>query len=127
MDGSPGPMLPLVGAARRLLYRLLSIGENRFQLFVVELQEERDRVVEMVLLAVALGAVGLLCGITWTAAVVIIFWRFSPIAVLLILGALYGLLAVALWRKLVTLRDHQATLAATLDQLKKDRACLEKT
>jgi uncharacterized membrane protein YqjE len=119
--------MSLPGAARRFVHRALSIGENRFQLFVVELQEERDRLLNTVLLAVAIAAVGLLCGITWSAALVIIFWHFGPIPILLILGAVYGLLALVLWRRLVTLRRHQPTLAATLDQLRKDRACLEKS
>lgn len=127
MDRSAGPSMSLPGTARRFVHRALSIGENRFQLFVVELQEERDRLLNTVLLAVAIAAVGLLCGITWSAALVIIFWHFGPIPILLILGAVYGLLALVLWRRLVTLRRHQPTLAATLDQLRKDRACLEKS
>jgi len=127
MDRSSGPSTPLLGNARRLMHRVLSIGENRFQLFVVELQEERDRLLDMVLLAVAVAAVGLLCGIAWSAALVLIFWHLGPIPTLLILGAVYGIFTLALYSRLVKLRRHQQTLSATLDQLQKDRACLEKS
>jgi len=49
------------------------------------------------------------------------------VAVLLTLTGLYGVAAVCLYRRLTgILRDWQ-NLPATLDQLKKDRACLEKT
>ena len=50
----------------------------------------------------------------------------NPVAVLLALTALYGIAASYLCRRLTDrLRDAQA-FSATLDQLKKDHACLEK-
>jgi uncharacterized membrane protein YqjE len=126
MDGSSGSTMPLAGAARRFFHRLLAIGENRFQLLVVEVQEERNRLVDMVFLAVATAALGLLGGIAWSAAVVIYFWPTSPVTALLILGASYGVSAVVLCRRLIVLRRRQQTLAATLDQLRKDQSCLNK-
>jgi uncharacterized membrane protein YqjE len=126
MDRSSGSTMPLLGAARQLIHRVLSIGENRFQLFVVELEEERVRLQDMVLLTVAVAALGMLGAIAFSAALVIIFWH-SALIVLLALGAFYGLLAFALARRLTKMRCHQTTLAATLDQLKKDRACFTKS
>jgi uncharacterized membrane protein YqjE len=72
------------------------------------------------------AAFGLLAGITLTAAIVVWLWAWSPVAVLLILSGLYGAAGVGLYRRLTGLLRDWQTLSASLDQLKKDRACLEK-
>jgi uncharacterized membrane protein YqjE len=107
--------------------RLLTIGENRLELLTVEVQEERERLLHAFLLALGVAAFGLLAGLTLTAAIVVWLWAYSPVAILLTLTGLYGAAGVCFYRRLTgRLRDWQ-TLSATLDQLKKDRACLEKT
>jgi hypothetical protein len=45
MGDSTNESMTPTGVARRLAHRLLAIGENRFQLLVVEVQEERNRLV----------------------------------------------------------------------------------
>ena len=105
--------------------RLLTIGENRLELFTVEVQEERERLLHAFLLALGATAFGLLAGMTLTAAIVVLLWTCSPVAVLLTLTGLYGAAGVCLcWRLTRLLRDWQ-TLSASLDQLRKDRACLK--
>jgi len=114
----------LGATSRQIAQRLLTIGENRLELLTVELQEERERLLHAFLLALCVTALGLLAGMTFTAALVVIGWSYSPLGVLLTLTALYGAAAVYLGRRLsAQLRDWQA-LSATLDQLRKDRACL---
>ena len=75
-----------------------------------------------------MAALGLLAGVALTGVVVVLFWNYSPVAALaalLALTGLYGGAAGVLYRRLtVLLRDWQ-NLPATLDQLRKDRACLE--
>ncbi|MGD0351557.1 MAG: phage holin family protein [Verrucomicrobiota bacterium] len=117
----------LVETSKRFARRLFTIVENRLELLMVEVQEERERLLHAILLALGVVAFGLLAGITLTAAIVVLLWQYSPVAVLLTLTGLYGVAAVCLYRRLTgILRDWQ-NLPATLDQLKKDRACLEKT
>jgi uncharacterized membrane protein YqjE len=53
-------------------------------------------------------------------------WAWSHVAVLLALTCLYGAASVGLYRQLTGLLRDWQTLSATLDQLRKDRACLEK-
>jgi uncharacterized membrane protein YqjE len=116
----------LVETSKRFARRLFTIVENRLELLMVEVQEERERLLRAILLALGVAAFGLLAGITLTAAIVVLLWPYSPLAVLLTLTGLYGVAAVCLYRRLTgILRDWQ-NLPATLDQLKKDRACLEK-
>ncbi len=116
----------LAATSKHLARRLLTIGENRLELLTMEMQEERERLLHAFLLALGVAAFGMLAGITLTAAIVVSLWAWSPLAVLLILTALYGAAGICLWRRLTGLLRDWQTLSASLDQLRKDRECLEK-
>jgi uncharacterized membrane protein YqjE len=122
---------PLTGAgqlletSKRFARRLLTIGENRLELLMVEVQEERQRLLRAILLALGVAAFGLLAGVALTAAIVFLLWELSPVAALLVLTGIYGATAVCLYRRLTLLLRDWQNLPATLDQLRKDRACLE--
>ena len=117
----------LVETSKRFARRLFTIVENRLELLMVEVQEERERLLHAILLALGVVAFGLLAGITLTAAIVVLLWQYSPVAVLLTLTGLYGVAAVCLYRRLTGILRDWKNLPATLDQLRKDRACLEKS
>jgi uncharacterized membrane protein YqjE len=127
METATGSFKQLATTSRRFAERLLTIGENRLELLTVEVQEERERLLHAFLLALGVAAFGLLAGLTLTAAIVVLLGQYSPLAVLLTLTGLYGVAAVCLYRRLTLLLRDWQTLSATLDQLRKDRACLEKT
>ena len=116
----------LADASKRLAQRALVICENRVELLMVEVQEERERFLRAVLLALGVAAFGLLAGVGLTAIVAVAFWQQSPIAALLILTVLYAMAAVFLYARLARLQRDWQTLPTTLDQLRKDRECLEK-
>jgi hypothetical protein len=80
---------------------------------------------QALLLAFGVAAFGLLAGLTLTAAVVVWLWAW-PVTVLLILTCFYGGAGIFLYRRLTGLLLDWQTLSASLDQLRKDRACLEK-
>jgi len=126
METATGSFKQLAATSRRFAQRLLTIGENRLELLTVEVQEERERLLHAILLALGVAAFGLLAGITLTAAIVVWLWAWSHVAVLLALTCLYGVAGVCLYRQLTGLLRDWQTLSATLDQLRKDRACLEK-
>ena len=127
MEESTVSFKQLATTSKHFARRLLTIGENRLELLMVEVQEEREHLLHTFLLALGVAAFGLLAGLTLTAAIVVLLWAYSPVAVLLILAGLYGVAAVCLYRRLIGLLRDWQTLSATLDQLRKDRACLEKT
>lgn len=125
MDATTMAAPGLSSSARRLFHRLALIAENRFQLLLVEVEEERDRLLGAVFLALATATLGLLGIILWTGALVMYLWQYGPLMTLIGLGALYVAIALALCLKLVTmLRNHKA-MAATLEELRKDRECLK--
>ena len=125
MEESTVSFRQLAATSKQFAQRLLTIGENRLELLTVEVQEERERLLHAILLAFGVAAFGLLAGIALTAAIVVLFWAWSPVAVLLTLTVLYGAAGVYLWRRLAGLLRDWQTLSASVDQLRKDRACLE--
>jgi uncharacterized membrane protein YqjE len=126
MEPATDSFEPLAASSKRFARRLLTIGENRLELLMVEVQEERERLLHAILLALGVAAFGLLAGLTLTATIVVLLWAYSPVAVLLTLTGLYAASAVYLYRRLTGLLRDWKTFSATLDQLRKDRACLEK-
>jgi uncharacterized membrane protein YqjE len=125
MEPAPTHAGQLVETSKRFARRLLTIGENRFELLMVEVQEERERLLRAILLALGVAAFGLLAGVALTGAIVVLLWEVSRVAALLVLTSLYGATAVCLYRRLTRLLRDWQNLPATLDQLRKDRACLE--
>ena len=126
MESSVSSVGQLVATSKRFARRLLTIGENRLELLVVEVQEERARLLHAILLALGAAAFGLLAGIALTAAIAVVLWPYSPVAVLLTLAGLYAGAAAGLYWRLSGLLRNRKALSATLEQLRKDRACLEK-
>ena len=126
METATGSFKQLATTSRRFAQRLLTIGENRLELLTVEVQEERERLLHAFLLALGVAASGLLASLALTAAIAVLLWACSPVAVLLALAVLYGTAGVYLYRRLTGLLCNWQTLSASLDQLRKDRACLEK-
>src|SRR5512140_2446413 len=127
MEAAPTPAGQLGETCKRFARQLLTIGENRFELLMVEVQEERERLLRAILLALGVAAFGLLAGMALTGAIVVLLWELSRVAALLVLTCLYGASAVCLYRRLTLLLRGWQNLPATLDQLRKDRACLEKS
>ena len=126
MEESTVSFKQLTTSSKHFVRQLLTIGENRLELLAVEMQWERERLVLAYLLAMGMAAFGLIATLTLTAAIVIWLWSWSPVAVLLILTALYGTAGGILYLRLSALLRNWHMLSATLDQLRKDRAGLEK-
>jgi uncharacterized membrane protein YqjE len=126
MEPSPANAGQLVESSKRFARRLLTIGEYRIELLMMEVQEERERLLYAILLALGVAAFGLLAGMALTGAIVVVLWEFSRVAALLVLTGLYGAAAVWLHQRLTLLLRDWQSLPATLEQLRKDRACLEK-
>ncbi len=124
---TPSETLPhLADASKRLAQRAFVICENRVELLMVEVQEERERILRAIWMALAAAVFGLLTGITFTAVIVVAFGQQSPLIALIILTVVYGGAGLFLYLRLAQLQRDWQTLPATIEQLKKDRECLEK-
>jgi uncharacterized membrane protein YqjE len=125
MEQSTVNLGQLTAISKHVARRLLTIGENRLELLMVEAQQERVRLLRAILLALGVAVFGFLTGAALTIAVVVLLWHLSPVAVLLVLTSLCATTAVFLYRRFIVLQRDWKTFPATLDQLVKDRACLE--
>ena len=125
MEPAPTNAGQFVETSKHFARRLLTIGENRLELLMVEVQEERERLLHALLLALGVAVFVFLAGVALTVALVVLLWKISPVAVLLVLTGLYAAIALFFYRRFTALQRDWKTLPATLDQLRKDRACLE--
>ena len=125
MRTAPAHLPQLASTAKRLAQALLAIGSNRIELLVVEIQEARVRLLQVVLFALGVVTFGLLAGIALTALVVVMFWEHSPMVALLLLTCFYAGVGGFLYTRLARLQRDWQTLPLTLDQLRKDCQCLD--
>ena len=120
-----GPANNVLGIGQRILTTLVSIAETRVRLAVVELEEEKANLFQMLLM---LGLTMLFAAFGLMSLMVLIIWAIDPqyrlnamiaTTVVLLVGALIG----GLW----TLRKaHQSTfLRHTRQELANDRSLLE--
>jgi uncharacterized membrane protein YqjE len=126
METTPGSFNHLATISKQFARRLAVIGENRLELLMVEVQEGRERLLLAFLLALGTAVFGLLAGLTFTAVIAYSLWGWSPLGALLILTAVYGAAGFHLYRRLSALLQKWQTIPASLEQLRKDRECLEK-
>ena len=124
-----GPTLPpddLPQAARRLGLGLLAMCRNRFELISGELQEERARLIQALLMTLGIAVLGLLAGISLTGAVAILLWEHSPGLVLIGMAAIQASSAWFLYRILSRLLAAWTPMQGSLQQLEQDREALQR-
>lgn len=108
---------------RRIFSRLVATFHTRAELFAVELQEERYRLIELLLLAGAALLLGGLALLLLSFTIILLFSAPYRLYAALAMAFLYGAAAAGLvWKAKRKLRDEPFT--ETIDQLKKDWECL---
>lgn len=110
---------------RRMLKTLHDVVENRVELFLVEWQEERLRMLDALSL-VMLGTVcALMALILATLIVVVIFWDTHRMLVLALFLVAYAGTAVTAFALVYSRLKRWRAFTATLEQIKKDQACFK--
>lgn len=111
-------------ALRRILDTMLATLQNRVEVFAVELQEEKCRLIEALLCAAAVAAFGMMTLTLLSFTLVTLFWENGRTTVLVSLCVLYSLVTAFAWRALRLRLKSRRAFSATLDEIKKDRSCL---
>lgn len=124
MEGTPPAETGgLFSTAARLLKTLRDVAENRLEIFLIELKEERIRLFD----ALFLLAVGIVCVmmalLLVTATIVMVFWDTHRLLVLVLAAAVYGAAAATAFIKLRSRLRRWQDFSATLEEFKKDRTC----
>lgn len=125
MDPSDHKASGWLHSLRRMGDSVLGLAQSRFELFTVELQEEKLRALNLVVwlvVAITLGVAGLLVGLGALA-----IWLWSVAGYFGLIGLMLAALAAAagvLWGIRRRIRTGPAPFAETLAEFRKDRECL---
>lgn len=117
----------VLDSVKRIGASVISLLQNRLQLFALELQDEKLRLVDTLIwlcLGVILAMAGLLVGLTTLA---IFLWETTGYTGLIVMAAALLLTGLGvLWRLRERLRQGPPPFADTVAEFKKDCACLQK-
>lgn len=127
MDPAPSSTSRVAGASTAVMRRLLAVGGNRLELFAVEWQEERERILRSLMLALAVAVFGLLGVAFLTVAITAALWPWSPTGALLGAAVFHGVIALVVHTRLRSLWRNWNAFSASVDQLRKDCECLQDT
>jgi len=100
--------------------------QNRLELLAVELQEERVRLFNALLLAAAIVALGVFTLATAACALVVLAWNIFGVTGLFVLSGLGLVCTLLAWWRLRARLKNWPFLSGTLAELKKDRECMER-
>jgi uncharacterized membrane protein YqjE len=126
MDGTPPTEDGLLATVTQMFQRLRDLAATRFELFLVEMKEQRARMFESLLLAVAGLVCALMALILITLTVLVVFWDTHRLLVLAVLTAAYAVAAAVAFIKLRSRLQRWQAYSATLEEFKKDCACFKK-
>lgn len=125
MEATPPKSAGFIGALQTLGEGLFTGLQQRVELFSVELQEEKFRVIRIFIWISAAVFTGMMTVAFASLTLVYIFWDSAR---LWVLGGLTGFYAIALVGIIIAFRRHLAgqppPFAATIDELAEDRACI---
>jgi uncharacterized membrane protein YqjE len=123
-EGNPAGLL---GSVRRIFDSLLGLAQSRLQLFSLELESEKIRLVDTLIklaIVLAVAFIGLLLA-AFTVAMFV--WEQAGFPGLLIMtGVILATAGILLWCLRSGLRKGPAPFAKTLAEFNKDRSCLGK-
>jgi uncharacterized membrane protein YqjE len=113
----------LFASAKRLADLALATAHNRVELFAVELQEEKCRFIQAVLLTASAMALCVSALALVPITLVVLFWENGRMPVLCVLSALFIIGAGLLLRSLRKCLARGPGFKHTLGELQKDRIC----
>lgn len=127
MDGRTPASPGFIDSLARLGENLLGTLQERIELVSIELQEEKYRMVQLIIWIGATVFAGGMALTFATLTVVYLFWDTARLAVLAGFAGLYGLALVFVVIALRRVFTHQPKpFEATIDSLTEDRACIRK-
>ncbi len=116
----------MLTTATRLFHRLREAAGIRLELFLLEVIEERIRIVDALLLAALAIVCVLMTLVALTATVVVFFWDTHRLLALAVVTVVYAVTAVVTLLKLRSHLRRWQSFPATLEEFKKDSACFKK-
>jgi uncharacterized membrane protein YqjE len=116
----------LLSQFKAMIATVLSGLQNRSELFLLELEEEKTHLVELLLWALIVGVMGLMVLALATVFVILLFpeemrmYAVAGFCVLYLVGAILALLNLK-----ALLKKRPPPFSATINEIKKDRECFD--
>jgi len=127
MDSTPPAPSGVLLAVEKLGAVLLDTLHDRVALISVEIQEEKQRMLQMLAWLSAAIVAGTLAIIFASLTLVYLSWETARIPVLIGLTLLYAVATAGLvWGLNAFLARQRPPFSTTLEELREDRACLRK-
>jgi uncharacterized membrane protein YqjE len=121
VPGSSG----LLGSLRGFADGLIGSAHDRLQLLAVELQEEKNRLIQIFIWISAIVFLAMLAVVFASMALVVLLWETSRITVVCSLAGVYiAALVVAVIGFRRYLKRQPKPFAETLNELREDRECI---
>jgi uncharacterized membrane protein YqjE len=125
VESEPSPA-GFLSQAKMLVGTCLSSLQNRGELFLLELEEEKSHFMELLIWAMAVGVLGLMFLVVFTLLVILLFppdLRILAVAGFCLLYLLGAILALLNLKSL--LKEVPPPFSASVNEMKKDREWLE--
>ncbi len=125
MDSEPPPS-GLLSQVKSLAATALSALQNRGELFLLELEEEKTHFMELLIWAMAVGLLGLMFLVVFTLLIIWLFpgpyriWAAAGFCLLYLAGCLLALLNLK-----AVLKSGAPPFSGSVNEMKKDREWLE--
>ena len=116
----------MLSSVTQIFRTLRDAAENRLELFLTELKEERIRLFDALLLFGVTVVCALMTLVTLTLTIVVVFWETHRLLVLALLVAGYAVTATVAFLKLRSRLQRWQAFSATLGEVRKDAACFKK-
>lgn len=127
MNGSDKISAGLAGLLKAIGRNLAAISRSRLELFSIEIQEERHRLIQGLIWASAAIFCGAMAFIMMNVTLVYLFWDNARLAVLVILTLFYTLLLAAIAIGFGRyLKRQRPPFADTIREFQKDYECFRR-
>jgi uncharacterized membrane protein YqjE len=128
MDSASGTPSGIISSAATLLDGILASVQNRIKILSIEIQEEKLRLIQLLIWVAAIVFAGMMTVAFASLTVIYIFWENARLVALGGMTAFYAIgLAVLGWKLRSYLSRQPKPFDATLAELEKDRACIPPT
>ena len=126
-DGERPKRPGILDAAKRMLATLIALVHTRLELFTTEIEEEIQRAASILLWALVALFFGSLTVLMIAMTMLIVFWEDNRVlAAGLITGSFLVLTAIFAFLARARLRAKPHFMAASIEELKRDREALER-
>lgn len=126
MDNGSDQETGLFSSLTQAASTLRETVENRIELFLVELKEDRARLFNALCLSIIAVVLAMMAMIVATFTIVVAFWDTHRLLVLVVLTVVYAAASAATFTVLRSRLKNWKAFNATVEEFQKDKECFKR-